>query len=95
MKRNIHKRSSLSGLIKFLTHHLTPDSSCLSSQEQQEKEPLHLPGDADRFHGLLSQRAIEVPWLRSLLHDVAWKGQRIDNDLLVGSFLEAGQQRTS
>ncbi|CAL1147985.1 unnamed protein product [Cladocopium goreaui] len=25
-----------------------------------EKEPLHLPGNADRFHGLLSQRAIEA-----------------------------------
>ena len=27
---------------------------------RQEKEPLHLQGDPGRFHGLLSQRVIEV-----------------------------------
>ena len=61
-----------------------------SQRQHQEKEPLHLPGNADRFHGLLSQRAIEVPWLVS----VSGKGHRIDNDLLVGSVL-VGLRRTS
>ena len=92
--------SSLYGLIKFSMHmyihiyynYITlnlPKRQAVKDSSRRRSHCIFL-GNADRFHGLLSQRAIEVPWLVS----VSGKGQRIDNDLLVGSFL-VGLRRTS
>ena len=67
----------------------------LSCHCWQEKEPVHLTGDGGRFHGLLSQRAIEVLWLgfkqvnlkrisKSLIQQKVYNTQSRTNRALTG-----------